>query len=277
MLVISKRYYKIASIKETPSGRCGYLSLASNPNLPLTHSIRKAFFIMANRANPNRIDLTGQKFHRLTVIEFSHIEKNPHRVYWKCLCDCGNIISTRSASLRNGHAKSCGCFKSETTSQVCSTHGHSKNKTTTPELRAYRGMKNRCYNTNVAEYENYWGRGIVVCAGWLESFENFFADMGTRPTDEHSLDRIDNDANYSCGHCEQCIENGWKFNCRWATEGEQSRNKRSNVYLNFNGKEMVLVDFMKLLNISRNTAKIHLKTRTPEQIAEYFSNKRNKK
>lgn len=75
-------------------------------------------------------------------------------------------------------------------------------------------MKARCFNPNVKSYEDYGGRGIIVCPEWRDSFERFYKDMGSRPGPEYSLDREDNDGNYESG------------NCRWATKSEQNANKR---------------------------------------------------
>ena len=85
--------------------------------------------------------------------------------------------------------------------------------TNTPEYRAWQEMIQRCYNPNGNRYHRYGGRGITVCARWLESFENFYKDMGDRPSIRHSLDRKDNDLGY------------YKENCRWATPGQQAYNK----------------------------------------------------
>lgn len=75
-------------------------------------------------------------------------------------------------------------------------------------------MRNRCYNKKGEKYKDYGGRGIKVCKRWLNSFENFYADMGLKPTPEHSLDRINNNGNYEPG------------NCRWATQSQQVGNTR---------------------------------------------------
>lgn len=89
-------------------------------------------------------------------------------------------------------------------------------------------MIQRCFNIKNTQYHDYGGRGITVCGNWIgvPGYHQFIKDLGERLSKEYSIDRIDNDRNYSCGHCEECIKNGWNFNCRWATRAEQAKNKR---------------------------------------------------
>jgi len=93
------------------------------------------------------------------------------------------------------------------------THGMSN----TPEYRTWCGIKNRCYNNKVKSYPYYGGRGITVCKRWLtkDGFINFYSDMGDRPSSNYSIDRINNNGNYT------------QDNCRWATRQEQGQNKRT--------------------------------------------------
>ncbi|HEY9737554.1 MAG TPA: hypothetical protein V6D06_14770 [Trichocoleus sp.] len=107
-------------------------------------------------------------------------------------------------------------------------------------------MKSRCHNPNNAAYDRYGGRGIVVCDRWRESFENFYADMGPRPSEQHSIDRINNDGNYEPG------------NCRWATDKQQSRNTRRNRLLTYNGETLFLDEWAERLSISKHTLQTRL-------------------
>jgi hypothetical protein len=154
------------------------------------------------------IDLSGKKYGRLIVLHREG-KDNQGNVMWKCRCDCGEINSVRGYALKNGSATSCGCLASELTKKRSTTHG----MTNTPEYNIWVGMIQRCTNSKNKDYKNYGGRGIIVHPDWL-SFENFYNDIGKRPTDNHSIDRIDVNGNYG------------KDNCKWATLEEQATNKR---------------------------------------------------
>ena len=147
------------------------------------------------------IDLTGQRFGHLTVVsKITH----PKEAHWLCCCDCGAETVAESRELRRGERRSCGCQRQR------GTHG----MTDTPEWRIWQGMLTRCRYSKHMSFKNYGGRGILVCGRWANSFENFFLDMGNRPSAKHSIDRIDNDGNYE------------PSNCKWSTAKEQARNKR---------------------------------------------------
>jgi hypothetical protein len=159
----------------------------------------------------------GHTFGRLTVI--SRANNIGKQTAWNCLCVCGNTKVVMSAHLHSGNTASCGCFRKE----VATTHGMTHTKT----FRTWTHMRDRCYNKSDKRYNCYGGRGISVCDRWLDSFENFFTDMGEAPKNM-SIDRINVNGNY-------CPEN-----CRWATSEQQGNNTRTNHFLEL-GKERLTI------------------------------------
>ena len=189
------------------------------------------------------LDLTGQRFDRLVVVSEASRDRpsksQPKGVRrWLCCCDCGKESVVRQSNLTAGHTRSCGCLHREQT-----THGMSR----TSVYKVWQAMFTRCYKSNCSRFKSYGGRGIRVCSRWLDP-EKFSADMGPRPSPDHSLDRIDNDGDY-------CPEN-----CRWTTSEEQTRNRRSNRLLTFDGRTQVLIDWAKELGISSMSLRKRLKS-----------------
>lgn len=162
-----------------------------------------------------KLDIEGLRFGKLTAIQQNG--KNTFgQLLWKCVCECGNTANVVAAKLNSGHTKSCGCLVGISVIKRCTTHGQNKRKNVTGEYRVWYHIKTRCLNSKVKEYKNYGGRGIKMCDRWLNSFENFFEDMGKRPSNKHSIDRFPNkNGNYE------------KINCRWATSEQQARNRRN--------------------------------------------------
>jgi hypothetical protein len=111
-------------------------------------------------------------------------------------------------------------------------------------------MRSRCLDTNSHAYDRYGGRGITICARWME-FVNFYADMRDKPGPEYSIERIDNDKGYWCGkpECPECGSLGRKPNCKWGTDKEQALNTRRNVIVSYQGKEYVLGMLAETLNM----------------------------
>ena len=166
---------------------------------------------------PKKIDLTGQRFGRLTVIQDTS-ERKCGCVIWYCSCDCGNKVRITSGNLINKSTKSCGCLQKEIASKTgkLNKHGHYAGNKASPTYFSWRAMKTRCGNPKHDSYKYYGGRGVTVCKRWANSFENFLIDMGERP-EGTSLDRIDTNGNYR------------PDNCKWSTPTEQQHNRRDNI------------------------------------------------
>lgn len=180
-------------------------------------------------------DLMGQKFTRLTVIEFGGF--SPRGVpKWICRCDDGVITPPIfAANLKSGHTTSCGCLQAEITRQRSTIHGEARRSGRSIEFWAVAGMIQRCENTMSPHYDSYGGRGIWVCKA-LHLVPGLLAAIGRRPKDKKSLGRIDNDSGYTCGLCADCIEHGWILNIRWESHKEQMNNTRTSKH--FNGKSV---------------------------------------
>lgn len=128
-------------------------------------------------------------------------------------CDCSTTRAVRVQLLRDGQSKSCGCLHKEIQAVRLKAYATTHGLTRTGAWNSWMAMKTRCENEWNKAFKYYGGRGIQVCERW-KSFENFYADMGDRPKGL-TIDRIDVDGNYEPG------------NCRWATQQEQCRNKRT--------------------------------------------------
>jgi hypothetical protein len=176
------------------------------------------------------IDLRGQVFGRLVVVERAGSDAGGN-ARWTCRCECGTdkVATGRALQAKDPRKRtySCGCLQREAgRAQAIRNirHGASargaSGKERWPEYWVWSIMKDRCLNANNAKFKDYGGRGIKVCDRWLgdDGFTNFIADMGRRPSPEHSIDRIENDGNYEPG------------NCRWATRSQQQRNTRRQDY-----------------------------------------------
>ena len=127
-------------------------------------------------------------------------------------------------------------------------HGHASNGSPTPEYRSWQAMKRRCIDPKNANFKHYGGSGVSICEQWMDSFENFLADVGQKPSLAHTLDRFPNQyGNYEPG------------NVRWATRTEQSANMRKTQYVLFNGKLTAFCTAYKALGISKKTAQARIR------------------
>ena len=176
----------------------------------------------------------GTRFGRLVVVK--RVENDGEMARVECLCDCGNTTVVRTTSLRAGKTLSCGCYGRKQRLEANTIHDKSNTRT----YRIYHAILQRCYNENNTNYHNYGGRGIVVCERWLESFENFLADMGECPKG-FSIERKDVNGNYEPG------------NCIWATLKEQASNKRNTRYLEVGGRRWAIAELARQMDINPKT------------------------
>jgi hypothetical protein len=186
------------------------------------------------------IDLTGQRFGRLTVIKKHGINKH-RQVQWLCQCDCGNLCTPLGMCLRKNNTRSCGCLAKKSIALVNYKHGMAK----TPIYRIWRSMMQRCYDINSHSYKNYGGRGIFVCKSWHD-FEKFYEDMRDRPKGK-SLERLNNNVLYA------------PENVIWANNIQQANNRRSNVILEYQGRKQTMQQWSDEVGLKIQTVWARLK------------------
>lgn len=191
------------------------------------------------------VDLTGQKFGRLTVLcrdDEYHAPNGWHTPQWLCQCECGKKTVARGQYLKSGNTKSCGC--------IVKTRNGAR---TSPLHTTWSSMLTRCKNPNSKHFNRYGGRGIKICKEWendFRSFESWALSNGWKKG--LTIDRIDNDGDYT------------PSNCRIATQKEQCRNTRRNVWLEVDGQKMLLTDVAKKFNMWHHTIRYWMKKFGPE-------------
>lgn len=188
-----------------------------------------------------KVDLTGQRFGRLTVLEFVPTEG---KTEWLCKCDCGKTVTVKGTHLIDGSTKSCGCFMAEKASMLHKKHGN----TNTRLFGIWQRMKQRCYNPNADRYDLYGGRSIKVCPEWLNSFVAFRDwALSNGYNDTLSIDRIDVNGNYEPN------------NCRWVNMKTQCRNRRSNTFIEYQGEKITLAEAAERTGIGSATLQARYK------------------
>lgn len=171
-------------------------------------------------------DIAGIRFGRLTAVKYVGDGR------WQCSCACGGTATVITTNLKKGNSTSCGCKRRETNVK----HGMSNSRV----YSVWKSMVQRCHNPNDRSFENYGGRGIQVCEEWRDNFSQFIADMGIRP-DGFDLDRIDNDKGYS------------PENCRWVSRLRNLNNKRTNRFLEFEGRKMTIAQWASVMGMNYRT------------------------
>jgi hypothetical protein len=190
----------------------------------------------SDQLSPQAKDESGKRYGKLTVIEFAFVK---HGIHWRCQCDCGKTVTVAGHHLRSGGATTCGCV-----------HYRANGHAGSPVYKVWQQIKERCYNPKASGYKNYGGRegqAVTVCDRWMVSFLNFYEDMGERPFEGATVERIDNDAGYS------------PENCKWATRHEQMANARTTKTLTFNGETKCKGEWARTLGISHKTLNYRLK------------------
>lgn len=234
--IAGQRFGKLVAIKPiTVDGRQKWLCKCDCGNDYVVYgaSLRRGATRSCGCAqSENRVKYhAGQRFGNVVLLQLVG-----NRGYWKMQCDCGTEFVSRVNPYKNGKYRTCGCSRYDGSKQA----KHNQSRTNTYHI--WQGMKRRCNNPNNASYKDYGGRGIKVCDRWLNSFENFIADMGKRPSKKHSIDRIDVDGDY-------CPEN-----CRWATKKEQANNTTKTIHITHDGVTHSICEWCDIYGIPYRTA-----------------------
>ena len=190
-----------------------------------------------------RVDLTGKRFGMLVVLQYSGLDTGGN-ASWDCVCDCGATVSVRGSRLRSGETASCGCLRRNHAARGAVVRGDgSLGKGDAHRLlyATWTAMRARCNSPTHPAYKSYGGRGIRVCDRWMDSFDNFAADVGQRPFPGAELDRKDNNGNYE------------PENCRWVTRKNNSRNRRSSKLIDTPQGPMLLCEASEVSGIKEVT------------------------
>ena len=211
-----------------------------------------------------RIPLEGTIIKYLKVIKYLGSIDNQSMYLCECL-ECGKKLNISAQNLKK--QISCGCIAIKAFIDANTKHGNKVGGKISVEYNAWTSMKHRCYNTNNPHYKYYGGKGVTVCERWINSFDNFLQDMGSRPGDNYSLDRFpDKNGNYSPG------------NCRWATIKEQNRNKSTTIFYYFNGENKLVSEWATHFNVSHKTISNKLKLGMPFlDIVSHLKSKNEKR
>lgn len=180
----------------------------------------------------------GQRFGRLMATGVRVWVERPSgkNLRYECICNCGATVNVRKPELvKQSGTVSCGCHQKRRNSDSRSS-----------EYRSWAGLIDRCYNTKDKYFYRYGGRGIRVCDRWRESYANFLADIGRKPCRKSSIERIDNDADYS------------PQNCVWANSKTQANNRHTNRVVEYQGQVKTLTQWASVLGFACGTLRSRL-------------------
>ena len=199
----------------------------------------------------DRSDYTNHRFGIVTALE------RVNHVSWRVRCDCGNERVVWVSKLVT--LLSCGCLHGVATKNRLTRHGEGKRTDgrLIAEYQTWASMRARCNCDSSSAFDSYGRRGIYVCERW-SSYEAFLEDMGRRPSDDHSIDRIDVNGSYTCGKhdvCSDCREKNAPANCQWATKQAQAQNKRTSRLVTAFGETHCVAEWARRLNM--NTRVLH--------------------
>jgi hypothetical protein len=184
-------------------------------------------------------------------IQIAGRSKDNH-IIWEMRCVCGNTYTAYATRIRQNLCKQCKKCRNKQISDSKKTHG----MRLTTEYSSYKAMKSRCLTPTNKDYERYGAKNITICKEWIESFDNFYRDLGKKPKG-YSLDRIDNTKGY------------FPENCRWASKSTQQRNKRNSC--------VWLIKEIEFLSLKEAASFFNLTTTTISKwVYGYFDKRRNK-
>lgn len=188
------------------------------------------------------VDMGGKKYGRVTALMAVGVNRSRGMV-WLCRCDCGKDFNGTGSEIRYGRITSCPTCAAKNKLDGVTTHGLTKH----PIYHIWLAIKRRCENPRAKGFDNYGGRGIVVCDRWRASFVDFLADMGNRPTPMYTIERNDTNGNYE------------PSNCRWATRLEQANNKRNNKKIVIGGVSKNLCEWARHAGVNESAIRNRLK------------------
>lgn len=204
-----------------------------------------------------KIDLTGNKYGRLTVLKLA-VDERGKKKKWLCKCDCGNKVIVSGSNLRSGHSSQCKqCALAELAEKKIK-HGGTKTKL----YYVWRGMITRCGDKSARAYMRYGGRGICVCKEWQDfgKFRDWALSNGY--SDGLEIDRVDNDGNYE------------PSNCRWVNKQRNANNKSNNRLLTYNGETLTMAEMARKYNVPYKLLHKRLMRGMPIDDALYSENYR---